>query len=433
MENMDMNMAMLAAARDAWLAAAQLRATRARCMRFAYGDQWSDPLPDCDNMAEGDVALRTGRRPMTNNLIRQLVKTVIGRYRAMADEKKTYVAPPGSAVVRNQLAELDSRMLEEFLVSGCAVQRVVAERRMQGTGVWVDNVAPDRFFVNDYRDPRGFDVELCGMLHDMSPGEVVARFGGGDAGRAGRIRRVYASEGVALPGIMAGPSVDFLTPAQGKWRVVELWTLDAVAPRRGARRKGGTAEARFVWQCRWLAPDGTLLASYASPFAHGQHPFAIKHYPLVDGQVHSFVGDLLGQQRCINRLITIIDHIMSCSAKGVLLFPTDQLPPDVSWQEVTDAWASADGVIPITGRGQLPQQMVTGNAASGAYQLLSLQMQLFDTMSGVGDALSGRTDAANRSEGLYEAQVRNATIALYDLLLTFEAFTAQRDEKMKNC
>ena len=124
---------------------------------------------------------------------------------------------------------------------------------------------------------------------------------------------------------------------------------------------------------------------------------------------------------------------MSCSAKGVLLFPTDQLPPDVSWQEVTDAWASADGVIPITGRGQLPQQMVTGNAASGAYQLLSLQMQLFDTMSGVGDALSGRTDAANRSEGLYEAQVRNATIALYDLLLTFEAFTAQRDEKMKNC
>lgn len=428
----DINLAMLAAARDAWLAGATLRSTRARCKRFAYGDQWSDPLPDCDNRLEGDVALRTGRRPMTNNLIRQLVKTVIGRYRSLADEKKTYVAPTGSAVVRNQLAELDSRMLEEFLISGCAVQRVVAERRMQGTGVWVDNVSPDHFFVNDYRDPRGFDIELCGMIHDMSPAEVVARFGAGNPARSQRVRRIYSSDAAILPGALTSASVDFLTPAPGKWRVVELWTLDAVESRRPHRRRP-TAVPDFVWQCRWLAPDGSLLASYASPFAHGQHPFAVKHYPLVDGEVHSFVADLLGQQRCINRLITIIDHIMSCSAKGVLLFPVDQLPAGVSWDDVSDAWASADGVIPVNGHGQLPQQMVTNGAAAGAYQLLALQMKLFEDISGVGRALAGAADTAARGEGLYEAQVRNATIALYDLLLSFEAFTRQRDEKMKNC
>lgn len=428
----NINLAMLAAARDAWLAAAPLRASRARCKRFAYGDQWSDPLPDCDNRPEGEVALRTGRRPMTNNLIRQLVKTVIGRYRSVADEKKTYIAPPGSAVVRNQLAELDTRMLEEFLISGCAVQRIVAERRMQGTGVWVDNVAPDRFFVNDYRDPRGFDIELCGMLHDMSPAEVVARFGGANQARCQRVRRIYSSDAAILPGAITSASVDFLTAAPGKWRVVELWTLDAVEPRRAPRRKNA-ASPDFVWQCRWLAPDGSLLASYASPFAHGQHPFAVKHYPLVDGEVHSFVDDLLGQQRCINRLITIIDHIMSCSAKGVLLFPVDQLPAGVSWDDVADAWAAADGVIPVNGHGQLPQQMVTNGAAAGACQLLTLQMKLFEDISGVGASLSGKADSATRGEGLYEARVRDATIALYDLLLSFQAFTQQRDEKMKNC
>lgn len=315
---------MLAAARRAWLGCAQMRARRSRCMRYAYGDQWSDPAPGTGAVSEAELAERTGRRPMTNNLIRQLLKTVVGRFRSIADEKKTYVAPPGSATVRNQLGELDSRMLEEFLISGCAVQRVVAERRMQGAGVWVDNVAPDRFFVNAFRDPRGFDIELAGMLHDMAPAELLARFGGGDAQRTARLQRIYGTLDPADTAI-GSASCGFYAAAPGKWRAIELWTLDALAApgkRAGRRRKAAAGERaegggiEFAWQCRWLAPDGTLLASYASPFAHGQHPFAVKFYPLTDGLVHSFVDDLLDQQRCINRLITMIDHIMSCSAKG---------------------------------------------------------------------------------------------------------------------
>ncbi len=35
----------------------------------------------------------------------------------------------------NQLDELDARMLEEFLISGCAIQRVVYEKRFEGTDV----------------------------------------------------------------------------------------------------------------------------------------------------------------------------------------------------------------------------------------------------------------------------------------------------------
>jgi len=432
MNDNELNIAMLAAARDAWMAGAPLRRARARCKRFTYGDQWADPMPGSGHVSEAELAVKSGRRPMTNNLIRQLVKTVVGRFRAMADEKKAYVAPPGSAVVRNQLAELDSRMLEEFLISGCAVQRVVSERRMQGTGVWVYNVCPDRFFVNAYRDPRGFDIELAGMLHDMSPAELLARFAGADAAKAQRIRRSYSAAEAALPPTSA--SLDFFTAPAGKWRVVEMWTLDAVVRPAGRRRASARGAAtEFVWQCRWLAPDGTLLSSYASPFAHGGHPFAVKHYPLTDGEVHSFVDDLLDQQRCINRLITMIDHIMSCSAKGVLLFPVEQLPDNMDWKQVSEAWAASDGVIPVTGRGEFPRQVVTNGGANGAYQLLALQMKLFEDISGVGDTLLGRNDGGARGANLYEAQVRNATIALYDLLLTFDSFTRQRDEKMKNC
>lgn len=310
-------------ARDAWLAAAAQRAQRARCKRFTYGRQWSDPGPG--GYTEAELAEKNGRRPLTNNLIRQLVKTVIGRFRALAEERKTYDDEPGSDRLRNQLAELDCRMLEEFLISGTAVQRIVAERRLQGSGVWVDNVSPDRFFCNAYHDPRGFDIDLAGMLHDMSPAELLARFGGSNAQRQQRLRRIYkglSGSDIPLSPGMTLAATDFFTPDPGKWRVVELWTLDAVS---AARSRGGgrerSARLDFVWQCRWLAPDGTVLSSYASPFAHGTHPFAVRHYPFTDGEVHSFVADLLDQQRCINRLITMIDHIMSCSAKGVLLFP----------------------------------------------------------------------------------------------------------------
>ncbi|MDE6453775.1 MAG: hypothetical protein K2L27_06180 [Muribaculaceae bacterium] len=431
----------LAAARDAWLAAARRRTDRRRCKRYTYGDQWADAAASDASITEAELATRAGRRPLTNNLIRQLVKTVVGRYRSIADDKGTYAAEPGSAAHLNQLAELDSRMLEEFLISGMAIQRIVAERRMQGTGVWVDNVSPDRFFVNDFRDPRGFDIELAGMLHDMNPAELIARFAGADRDRAERIRRIYTdTTPAAIPGRL--DAVDFFTPAPGKWRAIEVWTLDAVAPtqrqhtrttRRTARTHTDTARVGFAWQCRWLAPDGTLLASYPSPFAHRQHPFAVKFYPLTDGEVHSFVDDLLDQQRCINRLITMIDHIMSCSAKGVLLFPVEQLPDNMTWNDVTEAWAAADGVIPVTGTGDLPRQVVTNGGAAGAYQLLELQMKLFEDISGVGDTLLGRNDRAATGAGLYEAQLRNATIALYDLLLTFESFTKIRDDKMKNC
>lgn len=418
------NLALLAAARDAWMAAEPLRRARQRCKRFTYGDQWSDPAPH--GGTEAQQALASGRRPLTNNLIRQLVKTVVGRFRSEAAEKKSYDAPPGSPAARNELAELDSRMLEEFLISGCAIQRVVAERRVQGEGVWVDNVSPDHFFVNAFRDPRGFDIELAGMVHDFSPAELIARFAGRNRPRAAALRHIYGSLSQPAGGLAA---TDFMAPAAtGKWRAIELWTLDAIEPRRVQDA------TRFLWQCRWLAPDGSLLASYPSPFGHGSHPFAVKFYPLTDGEVHSFVADLLDQQQCINRLITIIDHIMSCSAKGVLLFPTSQLPAGTSWKDVADTWAAADGIIPITGKGDLPTQVVTSGAQTSAYQLLSLQMKIFDDISGVGDALLGRATAGARAgEGLYEAQVRNATIALYDLLLSFESFTRQRDMKMKNC
>ena len=410
----------LESAYAAWSEASSLRERRERYKSYTYGDQWCDLVSDRTGrrMREDRLLLESGAKPLTNNLIRQLVKTVVGRYRAQTAENGFYASKHIADIARrNSLAELDSRMLEEFLISGCAVQRIVDERRWGGCGVWVDNIDPRRFFVNAFHDPRGWDIDLIGMLHDMSLPEVVNRFAGGSAARAAELKRIYG--GAEASGTFAGGelgtsegAMDFFCPSvPGRCRVVEVWTLDC-------REHDGdeSADFDFAWHCRYLAPDGSLLAEHDSPYRHRMHPFVVKFYPLTDGEVHPFVEDVIDQQRHINRLIVMIDKMMTTSAKGVLLFPADQLVDGMGWERVTDVWAHSDGVIPITGRGQhLPQQVVTNTANSGAYRLLEMQMKLFDDISGVGDALLGRRSSGVNGAELLGTQGRNAPIALSDI------------------
>ncbi len=418
----------LSCAHHAWTAGGTFRARRLRYKRYTYGDQWSDPIPyDGTTIPEHEAITRSGRRPLVNNLIRQLVKSVVGHFRNQTAEQGLYKGPIAPHAERNALPELDSRLLEEFLISGCAIQRVVNERRFDGADIWVDNVDPRRFFVNPFRDPRGRDIDLIGMLHDMTFPEVVNRFARGSKARAEQFRRIYdpAAAPAFTSDIFAGPDSDgdfFHCPDPARCRVIEVWTLDS-RPRRGG------VDHDFVWHARFLAPDGTLLGEYDSPYAHRSHPFVVKLYPLTDGEVHSFVEDIIEQQRFINRLIVQIDHIMSCSAKGVLLFPVDQLVSGASWDDVARKWAQCDSIIPITGNGDLPRQVVSNTANTGAYQLLQLELNLFEQTSGVGDALMGRLSGHQGAE-LYQNQVRNATIALADIFESFRAFLTSRDAKL---
>ncbi|MDE6134767.1 MAG: hypothetical protein K2F79_04255, partial [Muribaculaceae bacterium] len=77
---------MIEKAYSAWADAESLRARRARFKRYTYGDQWSDYVADLDGkfVREDILVRRQGHNPITNNLIRQLVKTVVGRYRTIA-------------------------------------------------------------------------------------------------------------------------------------------------------------------------------------------------------------------------------------------------------------------------------------------------------------------------------------------------------------
>ena len=164
----------------------------------------------------------------------------------------------------------------------------------------------------------------------------------------------------------------------------------------------------------------------------GSHPFAVKLYPLTDGAVHPFVEDLIDQQKSVNRLVSMINRMVAHSAKGVLTFPLDQLPSKYSLDDISELWASFDGIIPIKhSGGTQPQQLIDNNVGQGVANILNIQMQLFQDISGVSTALMAR-DPGNAGSSLYHAQTENAVIALADILHSFSSFIAQRDRLLKS-
>ncbi|MDE6117621.1 MAG: hypothetical protein K2G33_08960 [Duncaniella sp.] len=421
------------AAVTAWRDAATLRASRSRLKNYAYSRQWNDPVTTDDGMTltEGDRVRLGGRTPQTNNLIRPLIKSVVGRFRYnLASEEPITDEVLKSVYDHNQIDELDCRALEEFLISGCVVQRVGWEHLTHGEGVSVENVNPGRFFVNRFLDPRGRDIRLVGMLHDIPLERVKMTFAPDDSELAKLIEMVYEQCASMQPGSVADigkPGFEelFHRPSdRSLCRVIEVWSYDYDS--------GADGSFDPHWHCRYYAPDGTMLADTRSPYIHGSHPFVVKFYPLTDGEVHAFIEDVIDQQRHINQLITTIDAILVNSAKGVLLFPTDAIPEGMTIANAVSAWHHPGGVLPINPNAtRLPVEMHSGGRSEGASQLLDIEMKLFQQISGVSTAMQGIAQNPSMSASLYDSQVYNAAISLLDIFETFNGFRRQRDRLVK--
>lgn len=455
----------LHAAYQAWMNASGLRQSRLRNKRFTYGDQWGDLVRDHDGrmVTEGEHFANQGCDTITTNLVRQLVKTIIGRFRSQyikSDDSKCDSLLCKTAQA-NELDELDSRALEEFLISGCCIQRVEPYHEPgESERIRVDNVNVNRLFVGTMNDIRSWDCELIGQLHDLNIAQLLRRVASGNPRKAAWVRRLYTdgaesrlADFTTRLGADSQQGTDFWHAHDGKCRAIEVWTLESrevvvchnrnegkltVEPANAMARLKNRPEVSTrwdiatVWHCRWYSPMGDLLVEYDSPWGHGSHPFVIKLYPLTDGEVHAVVEDIIDTQKHVNRLISVLDHVMRNSAKGVLLFPETALPDGWTWEEARRCWSSANGLLPYNPRldNARPEQISSNASNAGAYQMIELQMRLFEEISGVSGALQGKTPTVN-SANIYQLQSENANIALSDVYDTFEAFRRQRDRKIE--
>lgn len=402
-------MGLLQEAQTYWQAMERFRRDRERNKRYVYGDQWSDVI--CVNgrrMKEEQYIMEQGNIPLKNNMMRRLVRNVVGVYRKQAteptcvarDRDEQRLGETMSTVLQynmglNRMNELYARTMEEFLISGMAVHRKRYGWQNGKEDCWTEYVQPNNFFIDtNMRDFRMWDCTMVGEIHDMDFRDVCAEFAKSPA-EWRRLAEIYAA--ARNPGTLrqawqdfgqpAGQyGQDFLTPRdESRCRVIEIWRKETkprwrchdwnsgeiyrieeedygeMVAEENTRRiaEGATlgvpedeiplVEAEWMidtyWYYYFLSPLGYILAEGETPYRHGSHPYVFKAYPFVDGEIHSFSADVIDQQRYTNRLITLYDWIMRASAKGVLLIPEDCLPAGTSPEDFAETWSKFNGVI----------------------------------------------------------------------------------------
>lgn len=356
----------------------------------------------------------------------------------------------------------DARTFEEFLVSGCAVHYVKRENRGGDMGPWADMLNPARFFAGPFSDPHGEDIELVGYLHDMSLQRLLMRFAQGDRARASRLRDIYENPAMnafsrpsGLLGASCNDNLEFGRADMGLCRVIEVWTFELKDRMRchdpdmgrfyympsGAKSRidrGNIARKKMKrllvkskwemtgeWVCRFFSPDGHLLGSRKA----SRHPFVFCFYPFIDGEIHSFVEELIERQRMVNRLLSLNDRVLSTAAKGALLFPENQLAKGMSAKEAADQWASPDGVILYEAIAGLPgpRQVMSNCGDLGIDRIVDRVMLMMERASGVNDALRGDAPGGMASASLYESRRESARAVMSDIFDTFDSFIARRD------
>ena len=83
------------------------------------------------------------------------------------------------------------------------------------------------------------------------------------------------------------------------------------------------------WYYRFRLPYGDVLAEGETPYWHKSHPYIIKRYLSIDGEVNSFVENIIDLQKMLNRNMTLADFIIGASAKGLLMIAEEHCPKGI--------------------------------------------------------------------------------------------------------
>ena len=439
-------------------------------------------------MTEEEYIKRQGNVPLKNNLIRRLTRNVIGVYRNQAteptcmardrDEQKQ--AETLSTLLQynmqiNHANEMNARALEEYLIGGFPVHKKRWGWMNDRLDCWTQNVQPNSFIPDSkMKDVRGWDCSFCGEIHDYSFEELCTEYAESpedykklvEIYKQARDARVTGDrQAWQRFGYSDNVNMDFLLPTDYRMcRVIEVWrkeskprmhchdyatggfykveiedyavTVEMENQRRLAQAAVDGIPAEDValiesewfmdsyWYYYFLSPFGDILKEGETPYAHKSHPYVFKAYPLIDGEIHAFVADVIDQQRYTNRLIIMQDWIMRASAKGVLMIPEDCIPEGMTADDFAEEWTKFNGVIVYKPNksGKIPEQIAVNSTQIGIHELLNLQLKFFEDISGVNGALQGKAGYAGESGSHAQMMAQNAATSLVDLLESFNEF-----------
>lgn len=454
-----------------------------------------DPDDECGRkmITERELLMREGQVPLSNNLILKIINKMLGILRDNKREPTAVARDRDDALAgdmmsnalqyiyqNNEAYELNVSGFMELLVSGLEISSVKYEWIMEqnDNDVVLQNELPcDVFFDGDLSDVRLRNLNMIGFLRSYTRAELLNKFAK-SAEERDWLNTLYNRSASDIDYDSRNPfskdkheNEDFYIPYErDRLRVIEVWTLeekerlrchdtqegemfiaeldakkyiDDINTQRAEEEidfSGDAENANLIeyeyfidryWTLRFLTPYGDEIMAMETPYDHLSHPYTIRAYRMLNGSIKSFVSNLIPQQKYVNRYITMMDFMRGSSAKGVLLFPENIRPKNMTHEQIAKTWSRSNGVIfaKMKPGDMMPQQFNSPSVTGSDVQMYQIQTQLLEDISGVHDALTGKTASQGTPSSLYAQESQNASTNLQDAFDFHASYIRARDLK----
>lgn len=477
-----------------WNSLSDYRERRARARNYERGKQWYELTEDSDGntLTEEELILNQGRLPLKQNVIRQLVRNLMGQYRSnpgksvvmsRTREDQTLSEMMSNALQAakdiNENKEMDAQAFHEHILSGVAVQKVGFKywKLLNRSDALIQNIHPSRVFYNtDMTDLRGFDLNLIGEIIDTDIEVLVSQFAKTEEDEE-YLREIFNTRrgyGLNDAEAYSGSKIDgldFTTAPEGKCRIYEAWYLkgewrlyahdyatgeykfypldaeEAVKVENDNRILQAAqygilpeevplieTEKKFeqIWYCKILTQYGECLFEGETPYEHEEHPYIINFYPFIDGENWGIIEDVIDQQRYINRTMSMFDYIIGTDAKNTLVVAEEALEGKMKIEDYTENYVKVGGVITYKAKGGIPAPAILSSNSRSitGSELLNLQMQLANQLTGLNPAIQGQQASSGKPASLYAQEAQNSSVNILDVMESFASFMRKRDMKM---
>lgn len=243
------NMELLYACANDWQQLEPRRREHERFVRYMNGQQWDDYVedPDCPHrmIQEKELISRTGVTPVTNNIIQQFVRNILGqmlsnKYQTVVQARRNEDSELAEMLTNtiqacldvNQNATLDINHVITLLSMGISWGKITYTKwdDRNDTDGRVSFVNENRIAWNqDCEDPRLLDLRRITELHSYTIDELVSNFATSPADER-TLREMYRNhsfrneEANARAADVLG-TLDFWgnTAEQNKCRIIEVW------------------------------------------------------------------------------------------------------------------------------------------------------------------------------------------------------------------
>jgi len=394
----------------------------------------------------------------------------------------------------NERSQLNSELFEKFLIYAFLCVKVNHDYRQGRDDIYLEQKDIYKLALPPFEKSDLSDIKFIAEAHDMEWSDILRIFCKDENGNASRkaeeeLKQIYKAETDRIQSLRhtgfnnANDSDDFYHSSTiGKYRVVEIWTLernralwchdratadvgyrplserDAIEAENERRKHDNVMrdenglpildaegnEMYYVdpdhlqlieyridieefWYYRFLSPNGYLLKEGCSPYkvtrdgySFYYQPYAFLAYPCLQGEIRSFIDRCEDKQNATNHYMLMLDSLLGHAMKGVAIDSKSVTPLQGLDEMIANATKPNGVVIYNSEKGEAPKPLAQNHLPQGLDWMINQNQSIVVSQSGVQGALQGVH--RNTSGKQYQMERESAATTVADYFGAFYSF-----------